>query len=146
MNTTRRDTIKLLLGTAALAVVPSTVKAIDISPKLSKDDKIAKDIDYLLFRLEEAWCCPFHPEKDHLTIGLPHGSSNRAISRFYERRPSMHGQARIFRKTEDNELAIFFEQESDPHLPRIFWAEADYTAEDDTKYTLMGETISGEMS
>lgn len=146
MNLTRQEAIKLLLGTAALAVVPSTVKAIDISPKLSRDDKIAKDIDYLLFRLEEVWCCPFHPEKDHLTIGLPHGSSNRAISRFYERRPSMHGQARIFRKTVDNELAIFFEQESYPNITRIFWANADYTAEGDTKYTLMGETISGEMS
>lgn len=146
MNITRQEAIKLLLGTAALAVVPSTVKAIYISPKMSKDDKIAKDIDYLLFRLEEAWCCPFHPEKDHLTIGLPHGSSNRAISRFYERHPSMHGQARIFRKTVDNKLTIFFHQESYPHLPRIFWAEADYTAEGDTKYTLMGKTISCAMS
>lgn len=146
MNLTRRQALKLLLGTAALAVVPSTVKAIDISPKLSKDDKIAKDIDYLLFRLEEAWCCPFHPKKDHLTIGLPHRSSNRAISRFYERRPSMYGQASIFRKTIDNKLTIFFRQESNPYLPRIFWADADYTAEGDTKYTLMGKTISGDLS
>jgi len=146
MNLTRRETIKLLIGTAALAVVPSTVKAIDISPKLSKDDKIAKDIDYLLFRLEEAWCCPFHPEKDHLTIGLPHRSSNRAISRFYERRPSMHGQASIIRMTVDNKLTIIVHQESYPHLPRTLWADADYTAEGDTKYTLRGKTISCDLS
>ena len=145
MNLTRREAIKLLMGTAALAVVPSTVKAIDISPKLSKDDKIAKDIDYLLFRLEEAWCCPFNPEKDHLTIGLPHRSSNRAISRFYERRPSMRGQASIFRRTVDNKLTIFFHQECYP-FPRLFWADADYTAEGDTKYTLMGKTISCDLS
>ena len=106
----------------------------------------ALGVHQLLFRLEEAWCCPFHTEKDHLTIGLPHRSSNRAISRFYERRPSMHGQASIFRKTVDNKLTIFFRQESDPHLPRVFWADADYTAEGDTKYTLMGETISCAMS
>ena len=31
MNLTRHETIKLLMGTAALAVVPSTVKAIDIA-------------------------------------------------------------------------------------------------------------------
>lgn len=72
MNLTRQEAIKLLLGTAALAVVPSTVKAIDISPRLFKDDKIAK-VDRAIRHLEDLCGKRYNPSTDSLTITVPNG-------------------------------------------------------------------------
>lgn len=79
MNLTRRQALKSLAVTAALAVVPSTVKAIDISPKPkavvsytpTKAESIYAKIKELISKCEKERGLPFDPQRDIISIYLP---------------------------------------------------------------------------
>lgn len=72
MNITRQEAIKLLLGTAALAVVPSTIKAIDLSPKPPTPDLVGK-IDRAVRHFEALYGRRYDPSNDSLSVKVPNG-------------------------------------------------------------------------
>ena len=90
MNITRQEAIKLLLGTAALAVVPSTVKAIDISPKpkavvsyTPTTADILKHLDTLLNLVYAERGEPYDDRKDNIDITVPCGCDAKEVEKHF---------------------------------------------------------------
>ena len=70
MNLTRREALRSLAATAALAVVPSTIKAIDIAPKPPKCDFIAK-VHRAISHLEDLFGRQYNSATDAIIIITP---------------------------------------------------------------------------